>query len=70
MSIESQHETFTNEHSRRTSQEIQALLLRGRKADDRSGPEAYRGFLDEGRREGEKITAETEPATVHAATDS
>ena len=65
MSIELRHhETITDEHSRRPSQETQKILLRDGTADDGRRPEADRGFPEEGRGKSEKITAEAGPPSV------
>ena len=54
MSIESFHETITDEHSGRPSQEIQEVLPRSRQANDGHCFEADRGLLDEGRGQAEE----------------
>lgn len=70
MSIESgNYETITDEHTGRTSQEIQEILLRDREGNDGNCPEADRRLLGEGGTETEKITrAETDPAAGATAT--
>ncbi len=51
MYISSQHETSKHEHTRRPSQETQAILCRSREGYDRNRIEVDRGFFKEGRTE-------------------